>query len=194
MTTLGRVGNRSRGVRTRRAAHVAFAIAASLVLLGVFVVSMRTVSADNPETGIRLNLVAPCLSGVDTFTPPATFSASTTFPQGTDFFVKHGWDEPNWNDSTIVTAAKRAGFLHNSTTFFLFVDSVPVASQPNFFVAPAGSPATPTFFKFFLSDFPGGMTGTHLFTGEWFLDGSLAGGTFGQSVFQLRCDVTVTFV
>lgn len=83
----------------------------SLVLLGIFVVSMGTASADNPEAGTLLNILVPCFSDI----------TSISFPASTDFFLEHGWAQDHWNDPSIATPALRLAFLHPTTTFILHV-------------------------------------------------------------------------
>ena len=49
------------------------------------------------------------------------------------------------------------------------------------------------YIKLFLTNYANGMTGTHTFLGQWYLDGSFVGQTPGVAVFQLACALTVSF-
>ena len=156
--------------------RVAGALLFGLIVLGALVAFAGTASAfHHPTTGIRLNILTACPS------------SSTTFPANTNFWVRHGWAFSDWSQAS---KNEQMAFKDDTTRFDLLVDGSLVKSNrdTNYVVS------TDIYFKSFLTNFPGGLTGTHVFTGRWYLDGSLAGGTRGEAVFQFECVVVATFV
>lgn len=126
------------------------------------------------DAGSRINLLANCGNAIE-------------YPANTAFFVRHGWVSEGWST---VGPAERRGLMAPSTTFEFRVDFEPQPSAMHVTYAEEDD----LFFKTFVSEYHDGMTGTHRFGGLWFLDGSLVGGAFGESVFVNGCVVTVTFV
>ncbi len=109
---------------------------------------------------------------------------ATTYPANTPLFVAHGWGDTPW-----VTDPMKGGFMLPTTTFVLQVDGVVQKSVQAFRYFPQED----TMFKLFVTEYDRGLTGTHVFLGEWFLDGSLLGGTAHGAVSTGSCGVTVTF-
>ncbi|TMI16621.1 hypothetical protein E6H33_03945 [Candidatus Bathyarchaeota archaeon] len=61
-------------------------------------------------------------------------------------------------------------------------------SLPDFYDAGSN-----THVKLFVTNFENGLTDTHLFQGWWFVDGYVVDGTPNTEVFQLGCNLQVTF-
>ncbi len=149
--------------------------------VGTYSISYRF-GGDIPSTGARLNLLRACGS--------SDVPGSATLAENADFFVQHGWAFEDWSDPTLTTAVERRGILSEATRFDLLIDGNLVESMKDF----GYDASRDVFLKGFLTNFAGGMTGSHLFTGHWYMDGSLVGGSYGQSVLQLECVALVTFI
>ncbi len=138
-----------------------------------------------PTTGTRIGLFRGNCSGHN---PNVPANVEITFAANTDFFIRHGWSLP-WSDAT---PEQKQAELSDNTRFDLYVDGVKVASQLDLDFQ--SSDGTVTLAKTHLTNFPGGMTGTHEFRGLWYIDGLLIGETPGTAVFQLACALEVQFV
>lgn len=133
--------------------------------------------AGPPTTGGRLPILGRCDSTI-------------TWNSHTPFYVAHGFAQPSWGDPTVTTPTIRRGFMAPTTHFSLWIDGGPVSlGQYREYLAP-----TDTMNKWFYRNFPTGMTGTHVFLGQWWQDASLTGGTFGTSELALECKLQVDFV
>ena len=144
-----------------------------------------TPGASVPTTGTRLSMYRGFRLGSCSDTDPNIAPGATTFQANSPFFVRHGWvgsiNPPVQNQTY-------AAFQRPTTTFYLYVDGVLQSSLPDFY-----SPSSQTHVKLFVTNFGNGMTGTHIFKGWWFLDGYLLGGTPNTEVFQLACNLQITF-
>lgn len=163
--------------------NIGVVVLPGLIVLASFTASASTASAFSvPTTGIRLNLLSACL--------PLNQTAQITFPASTDFFVRHGHAQGDWSNPLVTTDQIRRGFLSSATKFVLFVDGNLVGSILDY----EYDAATDRFIKGHLTNFAGGMTGVHLFMGQWYIDGSLVGGSFGVAMLELQCALRVDFV
>ncbi len=144
-----------------------------------------TPGASVPTTGTRLSMYRGFQLGSCSTTDPNISPGATTFPANSAFFVRHGWVYFAYQP---VDNQTQAAFQNPTTNFQLYVDHVEQSSLPDFY-----SPSTNVHIKLFVINFPNGMTGTHLFQGWWFLDGYTVNGQFGTSVFQLACNLQITF-
>ena len=83
--------------------------------------------------------------------------AQQTFPAGQPFYFEHGWQ-------SAVPSTQGVG----RWTFSLSVDGVPQMG----FAEPQVTTQDPTYgtliFRPYLFDFPQGLTGTHVFSGNWY--------------------------
>ncbi len=165
----------------KRTAKGGLAIGVCIALAAVFVWSPGIASANSiPTTGSGLDILS-CIR-----TPPIT---EQHFPASTAFFTLAGWASSLPWTSPGLSPAERAGIMSPDTFFVLFVDGNKVPSTPDIFFLSDG-----TLVKANLTNFPGGMTGTHIFVGRLYIDASLAGGTFGTAVLVVDCHLTVHFV
>ena len=108
--------------------------------------------------------------------PAPSCPATMTFPASTPFHIQHGWAVP-WPKGT--TPEQKQGFGSPGTNFTLYVDG----KQAQYTTYRQLDKANGVMDKWFLSDFPVGMTGTHTFLGLWYDDTLLA----------LTCQIEVTF-
>jgi hypothetical protein len=147
--------------------------------------SDSTPGASVPTTGTRLSMYRGFRLNSCSTTDPNIAPGATTFPANSPFFVRHGWigfiNPPVQNQTY-------AAFERPTTTFYLYVDGVLQSSLPDFYDA-----GSFTHVKLFVTNFENGMTGTHIFQGWWFIDGYLVGGTANTEVFQLACNLQITF-
>ncbi len=165
-------------LRTGRAGRVCAVLI--LVIVGVVGVVPALSGATIPPprtTGEKLNLATLC--GSEEF--------EITFPADTPFYIAHGF---RWLPGAEY-AETRAGVMRPTTHFELFVDGVRAPSVP--FIYYDGSTGLGT--KANLTNYPNGFPsgGPHSFDGLWYDDGSLVGGTPGQSVLGFECAIMVTF-
>lgn len=108
-----------------------------------------------------------------------------TYRANTPLIIAHGWGDTPW-----VTEPLKGAFMAPTTTFELQLDSVTQKSVQAF----RYFPETDTMSKFFVSEYDQGLTGTHSFVGNWYLDGALVSGAAHEAVFVGTCEVTVSFV
>ena len=156
----------------------------AILVLAVLGVSAPAVSANHagtlafyvsPDPAHRINLLAHCGSDL-------------SYPANTLFFVRHGWLFADWRESS---AAEQRGFMSEATRFTLLIDGVlQIQSREYLYLN------DPDFMiKLFNTDNHKGLTGSHFFTGRFFLDASIftIGGSFGEPVLFFECNVVVTF-
>ncbi len=176
--------SRSRGLRPL----ILFLGVASVLISG----TAPVFGSGAATTGTQLNLIRVGFATGTCSTVGVAFictGGTTTLPASAPFFVRHGLGSPGatWAQAT---PQDRAAFLGKATFFVLHVDgnavfSVRFLEYSNQFDAMT---------KWFLTNFPSGMTGTHTFTGMWFQDGEIGNlGTPGQPVLELAITITVTF-
>jgi len=144
--------------------------------------SDSTPGASVPTTGTRLSMYLGFSLHSCSTKNPNVKPGAITWPATSAFFVRHGW--VGFFENNVANGH----FLAPTTDFELYVDHVEQQSLPDNY-----SPSPGVFVKLFVINFPNGMTGTHLFQGWWFLDGYFTGGTPGTSVFQLACNLEITF-
>ena len=160
------------------------------IVLGMAV--MPALASGPATTGTQLNLIHVSFSNGTCVTSGVVVictGGTTTLPASSSFFVRHGLGSPGvtWAQAT---PKDRAAFLADTTKFVLQVDGRVVSSIRYLEYSNQFSAMT----KWFLTNFPGGMTVTHTFEGMWFQDGEIGNlGTPGQSLLELDCTITVTF-
>lgn len=125
----------------------------------------------------RINLLANCELG------------TIDYPANTAFYVAHGLYEVPWHDAAM--EVKRA-FVSPATTFELWIDGVlqPSAMHARYFSQ------DDIYSRLWVTEDHRGMTGTHVFVGLWFIDGSYpgVGGELGEPVIFGACGIIVNFV
>jgi hypothetical protein len=112
-----------------------------LTIAALLIVVSPAIAARSLPTSPKINI----LYGVD-----------IDFPANSAFHIAHGWSIDLATESRAVLA--RADFE-------LQIDGVYVAED--FVTRDASVPGSVA--KYFVFDYPGGMTGTHEFTGHWYL-------------------------
>jgi hypothetical protein len=136
-------------------------------------------------TGVRLSMYRGFRLGSCSVTNPNIAPGDTSFPASSAFFVSHGWISDFFTD---LNATEKRAFSGPNTTFELYVDGVETSPQHDF------SLENSTYLKLFVSNFAGGLTGTHVLVGWWFIDAGLNGdGAFGTRDFALACNLRVHF-
>jgi hypothetical protein len=141
----------------------------------MFVKSGLTANAEH-----WINLLTPDFS--------SCLGGAIDYPQNTVFFVTEGWGISQW---TQLAGKGQAGLASAATTFTFLIDGTPqmqsVMWQYNYL-------GIPDFMvKLFSSEYNNGLTGSHIFTGQFYLDASLFGGHVGDSVLVTECNTTVNF-
>ena len=141
----------------------------------IFVVSGFTANAEH-----WINLLTPDFS--------ACLGGTISYPQNTLFFVTEGWGIGQW---TQLAGPGQAGVASDATTFKFLIDGTlqtqSVIWQYNFL-------GIPDFMvKLFSTQYNNGLTGSHLFTGRFYLDASLFGGKVGVPILVTECNTTVNF-
>ncbi len=182
-------------VKGRQASNVNGAKKVPLALLSICLVTVLLggvvpANASGPATtGTQLNLIRVSFNDGGTCDPTFTYctGGTTTLPANSPFFVRHGVGAPgSW---TQLPEQDRVAFQSNATRFDLYVDGSLVFS-----IRYLDYSTQYGMTKWFLTNFPAGMTGTHTFEGQWFEDGELVGGVPGQAVLELDITISVTFV
>lgn len=118
------------------------------------------------------------------FSEKAKKLSSTSYPADTGFFVHGGWFTSPWGEAS---PADREAFMSSGTTTEFALDGVLQKTSMNGFHEKSFSFAGETFYdvmhKSIWWERHTGLSGTHVLTGEWLLDG----------VSALRCELTVEF-
>ena len=146
----------------------------------MFVVSGFTANAEH-----WINLLTPDFS--------ACATGPLSYPANTLFFVSLGWGDAPWKTAL---PAEKQGFM-SETTRFTFVIDGQLQMQSRVYHYDKGP--DPLFgipdlmSKLYNTEYHNGLTGSRLFTGQFFLDASLLGGSFGEAVLVLECSVVVNF-
>ncbi len=138
------------------------------------------------ETENWIDFVAPCLLGE---------SKPLKYPQNTGFFVISGWGDTPWMED-----ADKRSFESQATRFDFLIDGQLQMQTMFYFYSLEGGgslgiiPIQPdTMAKLFRTELHDGLKGSHLFTGQFFLDASVFGGSLGEAVLVLECNTTVNF-
>ncbi len=148
-----------------------------LVLLGTLLAGAPAASAfHRPTTGSKIDLLVNC-------------DQDLSWNSKSPFFIRHGFVQPGWSDPAVVTPDVRRGYLAPWTRFMLWIDGTTVAMTFEI-TYDAGADS---LYKLYQRNFPLGMSGVHKFTGQWFQDASLSGGTFRKPVLALECTSVITF-
>jgi len=110
------------------------------------------------------------------------------YPANELFFVSHGWGFFIGNSAL---PEEMPALMGEATTFALLIDgqiqSQSRVYQPNYFGVPD------LMAKLLNTEYHNGLTGSHLFTGQFYLDASLFGGSFGDPLLIFECNTTVNF-
>ena len=138
-----------------------------LVLIAFLVIATPAVAGKKAPVGSQIGVI----------------SGPTTFPAGAAFHIRHGW--------IISSDTDGVGIFD----FELEVDGV--LRNEDFVLRSTQSGDPDLLLRFWVHNFPDGMTGVHTFTGHWFVpcqptSGSCA--TPNAKVEVLTSSVTVTFV
>jgi hypothetical protein len=146
------------------------------------------VSQSPAAVGITLSMYRGFSLGSCSFTPPVDPNIApgdTNFPANTPFHVRHGWVSSGF---TSQNRTDQAAFMGAQTTFELYVDGVQTHGLHDY------TNTNGDFLKLFISNFPNGMTGTHVFVGWWFIDAHLNGdGPYGGQDLAVACALRVHF-
>ena len=142
--------------------------------------SMFVVSGFTANTEHWINLLKPDFSGC--------LRGRIDYPANTLFFVSHGWGIPDW---TALAGIGQNAVASEATTFMFLIDGqLQMQSrvyQYNFLGIPD------LMVKLFNTEYHDGLTGSHLFTGQFYLDASLFGGNFGDPSLVFECNLKVNF-
>lgn len=166
-------------------------LVAALLFIAFAVSSSYRASADHlfatePETfpdPDRINLVRACF---------VLNLKKLTYPADHGFFVSHGWNNADWDETP---DQEKLAFMLGTTRFQLLVDGeLQQAALHASFFQQLGT-LTEVMSKLFVIEDHDGMTGTHVLTGQWFLDGSISptGGSLGDAVLEFQCNLRVVF-
>ena len=160
-----------------------------LAILGL--VAVMPHAAAGPSTGVSA-VISPTMPPITTggkLDLLRNCNLNFTWNAKSPFYIRHGFTQPGWSDPTVVTPAMRHGYLAPWTRFVLSIDGTTVSMT---FLLQY-DPAADALSKLYTRNFPFGMSGPHTFTGRWFVDASLLGGSFGKPVLELECTSTVLF-
>ena len=114
------------------------------LLLAILVLTATVASAKQIRTGDRV----PC------------WYDEYEYPAGVPFHIAHGW---GWGSPTDTGGLGRSGGV-GLAYFYVEVDGIPVSLS---FVDTIAGPDQNLMAKFYVFNFPEGMTGTHTFTCHW---------------------------
>ncbi len=148
-----------------------------------------TVSAKESTMFVLSGFTANAEHWISLLTPDFSDCAGGTidYPANTLFFVSSGWGIYPWRQF----GQEQAGVASDATTFRFLIDGTAqtqsVVWQYNFFGVPD------LMVKLYNTEYNNGLTGSHLFTGQFYLDASLFGGKVGVPLLQLECNTTVNF-
>jgi len=141
----------------------------------MFVVSGLTANAEH-----WINLLTPDFS--------ACRGGPINYPHNIVFFVTEGWGIGGW---TALAGRGQAGVASAATTFKFLIDG---KTQMQSVVWQYNYLGTPDLMvKLFSTEYDNGLTGSHLFTGQFYLDASLFGGQVGVPVLVNECNTIVNF-
>ena len=163
----------------------------ALTLLGV---SAPAVSATHSSSMFVVNgftggenwidILSPCLAGS---------SDPLSYPANTLFFVSSGWGAAPWTE---MPTSEKQGFMSETTRFTFLIDGQ-LQTQSRvyqYYKGPDPIFGIPDFMaKLYNTEYHDGLTGSHLFTGQFYLDASLFGGSFGEPLLAFECSTTVNF-
>ena len=167
-------------------------LASALLAVTLFGTYAPTASASSRESAMFVvsGLTANAEHWINLLTPDfsACRGGSMNYPQNTVFFVTEGWGFTQW---TALAGKGQAGVASAATTFKFLIDGTlqkqSVVWQYNYL-------GTPDFMvKLFSTENDNGLTGSHTFTGQFYLDASLLGGQVGVPVLVTECNTIVNF-
>ncbi len=146
--------------------------------------SQFVVSGFTANTEHWIDILSLCISSP---TQPLSYPANTLF------FVSSGWGFAPWSEAT---PRERQGFMSEATRFTFLIDGQ-IQKQSRvyqYFQQAQGLVPSDTMAKLFNTEYDQGLTGSHLFSAEYYLDGSLSGGEFGDLVLTLKFQCNVNFL
>ncbi len=111
-------------------------------------------------------------------------TGTAVYPANTPLIIAHGW-----TDTPFITDPLKGAFMSPNMFFEFRIDGVTQKSVQAF----RYFPQVDTMFKFYVSEYDDGLTGTHDFLGLWYVDGVMVGGTPHTAVLVGICPVTVAF-
>jgi len=161
----------------------------ALALLGAYA---PTASASSQESAMFVvsGLVANADHWINLLTPDfsACLGGTINYPQNTVFFVTEGWGVTQWTD---LAGKGQAGLASAATTFKFLIDGT---QQKQSVVWQYNYLGIPDFMvKLFSTENDNGLTGSHVFTGQFYVDASSFGGRVGIPVLVTECNTTVNF-
>ncbi len=159
-----------------------------VILLALLVATaVQAASASPATTGSKLSMYRGNLvyrGNLDRPIKPNVIQFAANSP----FYVQHGWVV----DWSFLSNEEKQAFISDNTRFDLYVDGVEQASIPDHTFDESNGDIF--FIKLSLTNYPDGMTGTHLFRGEWWIDGFLIGEDPGEAYLDLVSVLQVDFV
>ncbi len=166
----------------------------ALLALALFGVYAPTASASSHESSMFVisGFTANAEHWIDILSNCS--GGTIDYPANALFFVSSGWGFAPWTPA--LTTDKR-GFMSESTTFTLLIDGQ-LQKQSRvyqYYKGPDPLFGIPDLMaKLFNTENDNGLTGSHLFTGQYYLDASLFGGEFGVPLLVGECNTTVNFI
>lgn len=173
----------------KKQSRIILPVLLALALLGLYApaasasskeVSMFVVSGFTANTVHWIDILSNC-------------GGTIAYPQNTLFFVSSGWGTAPWTE---LAGKGQAAFASDATTFKFLIDGQ-LQKQSRVYQYYQGP--DPLFgisdlmAKLFNTEYDNGLTGSHVFTGQFYLDASLFGGKVGDPVFVDYCTTTVNF-
>jgi hypothetical protein len=153
-----------------------FCIATALLGSLAFLFAVSAGSAPHEPTGTRIML-----------TP--THTTTQTFPAGQPFYLLHGW-APAPHEASPPAAV-------GQYTFMLSIDGAPVDPSYVERSTTVDDVTGPSLARFFVFNFPAGMSGTHTFVGTWYAPcsawASCSGASPTKPFVAATATTTVTF-
>ena len=137
--------------------------------------SMFVVSGFSANTEHWIDILSNCDGTID-------------YPENTLFFVSHGWGLLPWVG---VSGMEKAALASEATTFKFLIDGQLQTQSRVYQYNYLGIPDL--MVKLYNTEYHNGLTGSHLFTGQFYLDASLFGGSFGEPLLAFECSTTVNF-
>ena len=122
-----------------------------LMVIAALIITMPVIAAKLEPVGDQINVL---------FGPEIQ-----EYPQNTPFFIRHGW-------RSIIEPGEPPDVAKLSkSSFELEIDGVLVEEDYVDMVrVPGEEPGTSVLYQYFYFIFPDGMTGTHTFTGHWYIE------------------------
>ncbi len=165
----------------------------ALLLLALFGAYAPTASASSHESSMFVvsGFTANTAHWIDILSN--CFGGTINYPANTLFFVSSGWAISQWTE---LAGPGQAAFASEATTFKFLIDGQ-LQKQSRvyqYYLGPDPLLGIPDLMaKLYNTENDNGLTGSHLFTGRYYVDASLFGGKFGDPVLVGECNTTVNF-